>query len=198
MTKRFVSLLDVPQERLAPSSVLAGLRAVHPAAELVHLTGDRWVLATLDGHDALRRHGARVLDTTRRAAATYCAKHPDVDPRSVDRITVGLTIARLKALGARFVGMYTSAQPDSAIALDFQRADFLARHDTEADFWRAYDAPQDAERAAALRDLTDAGRAHDAWRHAFTLSHTPGISTTASRQAQYQPRAGRTLIKSIA
>jgi hypothetical protein len=178
--RRFVSPLDVWQDRLAPSEVLAACRTVHPRAELVHLAHDRWVLVTLDGDDALKQQGQRLLAETRRANAGFCARHPLVNPRDVDRLTVGLKVALLKAMGARIVDLYTTRDPSGAIALDFQRADFMARHETANGFWQAYDAPQDAERAAALRDLTDPARANDAWRHARTLTHTPGLRMAAA------------------
>lgn len=177
--QRFVSPLDVWQDRLAPPEVLATCRTVHPKAELVHLAHDRWVLVTMDGDDALKAQGQRLLAQTRRANAGFCARHPLVNPRHVDRLTVGLKVALLKALGARIVDIYTMRDPDGSIALDFQRADFMARHDTASSFWQAYDAPQEQARAAALRDLTDPARAHDAWKHARTLTHTPGLKMTA-------------------
>lgn len=171
--QRFISPLDVWQDRLAPAEVLAACRTVHPKADLVHLAHDRWALVTVDGDDALKAQGLRLLAQTKRANAAFCAKHPFVNPRAVDRLTVGLKVALVKALGARIVDLYTMRDPDSSIALDFQRADFMARHNTENGFWQAYDAPQEQARAAALRDLTDPARAMDVWKTDRTLQHAP-------------------------
>lgn len=180
--QRFVSPLDVWQERLAPSEVVAACRTVHPAAELVHVAHDRWVLVTMDGDDVLKAQGRRLLARTQTANAAFCAKHPMVNPRAVDRLTVGLKVALLKAMGARIVDLYTTRDPSSAIALDFQRADFMARHETANGFWQAYDAPREAERAAALRDLTDPARARDVWNVSRTLQHAPYGKMTAAIQ----------------
>jgi hypothetical protein len=168
------------EEREAPGYLLYRLRDVNQNAELIHLIRDQWLLVTMDGDDALKAQGRRVLEATRKANAGFCAKHPFVNPRSVDRLTVGLKVALLKSLGARTVGIYTTRMPDSAIVEDYRRADFMSRHDTESSFWAAYDAPKEREREAQLKDLTDPARASDAWRYANTLTHHVGGKMAAS------------------
>jgi len=150
---------------------------------MIHVVRDKWLVLTLDASDDLKRQGRHALENTRRAARGFCARHPEINPREIDRITVGLKVAMLKALGARFVGFYNTTDPDGSIVEDYRRADFLSRHDTESEFFRRYDAPKEKEREARLKDLTDPARASDVWRYANTLTHHVG----GKMQAAFNP-----------
>jgi hypothetical protein len=159
--------------------VLAGLRDVNERADMIHVARDRWLVLTLDASDDLKRQGRNALENTKRAARAFCARHPEIDPREIDRITIGLKVAMLKSLGCRFVGFYNSRDPDGSIVEDYRRADFLSRHDTESEFFRRYEEPREKAREAQLKDLTDPARASDVWRYANTLNHQVGGKMTA-------------------
>lgn len=175
-----ISLLDLPQDRLVPKTVLVALREIDPSLIMIHLSEDRWVTGYLSDQGRHFAQGRRALENTRRAIGALEAKRATLPPKTARRCHDRLLIARFKALGAIGCRIYRSALPDGAIVEQVRAHDFYQRHTTESEFWQqcaALEAQSERERIA---DLTDHARANDVWRYQHTLSHAPGIPTRAS------------------
>lgn len=167
------SALDFPQARTAPAHVIDGLRAVDPSAALVYLGDGRWLLGSVRPSAIRRAQAASIiqnaLDTFDRTGARTGAKgDPHADPRTRDRLALGL----LAYQGFSPIAEYTIAgEPDSAIVHDLARRDWLYRTLSDQAVEASWTADQDAAAAEARADLADEARARDAWRYAFTRSH---------------------------
>jgi hypothetical protein len=180
MVDRLISPLDFSQVRLAPLSVLAGLREVDQTADLVHFGADRWLLVSVRGDDDMKAQGYRRLARAKAMAAAIQAKHPDMKTRDIPRIKDGIAAALLISLGARPIDFYSLRDPDSSVVEDFRRADFKSRHDSENDFWLEYETPREKAREAMLKDLTDHARANAYWHYSNVLTHTVSVKPAAA------------------
>jgi hypothetical protein len=78
MIDRLISPLDFSQVRLAPLSVLAGLREVDPTADLVHFGDARWLLVSVRGDDDMKAQGYRRLANAKAMSASIQARNPAV------------------------------------------------------------------------------------------------------------------------
>jgi hypothetical protein len=76
MIDRLISPLDFSQVRLAPLSVLAGLREVDPTADLVHFGDARWLLVSVRGDDDMKAQGYRRLARAKAMAASGPGEAP--------------------------------------------------------------------------------------------------------------------------
>lgn len=180
MIDRLISPLDFSQVRLAPLSVLAGLREVDPTAELVHFSGPKWLLVSVRGDDDMKAQGYRRLAKAKAMASSIAAKNPGIKTHHVPRIKDGIAAATLISLGARPIDFYNLPNPDSSVVEDFRRADFKSRHQSENDFWLEYETPREKAREAYIKDLTDHARANDYWHYSNVLTHTTSVKMAAS------------------
>jgi hypothetical protein len=180
MIDRLISPLDFSQVRLAPLSVLAGLREVDPTADLVHFGDARWLLVSVRGDDDMKAQGYRRLANAKAMSATVQAKNPGIKTRHIPRIKDGIAAATLISLGARPIDFYHLPNPDSSVVEDFRRADFKSRHTSDADFWLEYESPREKAREAHLKDLTDHARANAYWHYSNVLTHTTSVKMAAS------------------
>lgn len=181
MIDRLISPLDFSQVRLAPLSVLAGLREVDSTADLVHFGEAKWLLVSVRGDDDMKAQGYRRLAKAKAMAAAVQAKSLyTINTRHIPRIKDGIAAATLISLGARPIDFYQLRDPDGSVVEDFRRADFKSRHTSDADFWLDYETPREKAREAALRDLTDHARANAYWHYSNVLTHTTSVKMAAS------------------
>lgn len=145
-----------------PRHVLQACRAVDPAADVGYLGAGRWLLVVQKPHNSLRQRGAAtMLD-----ALTAELRNGTV--KTAAQIRQRARYAMLAYAGYSPVAQYdVQGSPTTAIADDFQRRDWLYRHTSDDQLFRAIDAPHDAAIAAARADMMDPARHRDAYRHAF-------------------------------
>ncbi len=189
-----------PHLRRPPHHVVAGLRQVDPTADLVYLGWGKWLLVSVqpDRMDmwykkrngqfsTLRRDALEILVNARRLLALWETDHKyQANPGAFRRLIGRYDFAQLAVMAARPIAEYRiQGEPTSAIVDDFRRMDWLYRHTSDDELDRALDAPKEEQQAAAHAELTDPGRATDAWRYLFTRSHWYGDD----RQRQ-RPRSG--------
>ncbi len=186
------SRLDFPAAREAPPRLVVRLRAVDPTAELLYWGRGRWLLGTVRRDRRAVATAGKKLVAAQRALARHIVQSKTggrvrLDQRSVDQAN----LAVLALQGFRpFGDFYRMTDPDGRIVEDFRRADWLYRTTTDEAFIEALEAPRLAARHEARNELTDYGRAADAWRYAFTRSHL--VSRTDPQAEPYH--SGRTVV----
>lgn len=162
--------------RRPPEHVARGLRAVDPTAELVYLGYRRWLLVSVRPHSAHQAAASRILSNARRLLEVWRANPKfRANPGAFRRLIGRHDFALLASMGARPIAEYfLQGEPTSAVVDDFRCRDWCYRHFSDNDVQRMLDAPHDDKLAESRADLTDVGRARDAWRYAFTRSHWYG------------------------
>lgn len=163
--------LDFPQARMAPESVVRGLEELDPTACIVHLGGARWMVGKVRPNALARVDATHMLDSWTSAVQRSQKK---LSPSGRQRVR----FAQLALLGVRPVELYTiiGGEPDSRIVQDFKESRYRWLHTSDNEMDRAIDSTEKADASRAA--LTDVNLAKDAWKHAFTLSHTTSVSTT--------------------
>lgn len=141
--------------REAPVALVQRLREIEPLAELAYVGNGKWWLGRRDPNSALAKAGQQKV----RAAM------------AVDRLTpeavLTYQVGRLQQAGLVFIAEY-EGEPDGRIVKDLEVMDFLWKLNATQQRWEAaMDAEKRAEKELALKDMTDEGRAKDAWSYAF-------------------------------
>jgi hypothetical protein len=187
-----LSPLDIPQVRLAPSTVLAGLAAINPTLTFVHLSRDKWLLVYMAGTPEQVAQGQRLLANTRRILAKLGASRAKKAQHVLDARHDRLVIALVRAQGGIGLTIVRTCDPSGAVVEYARQRDYYQLNTTEADFWRQYDAIEAKAEAERIADLTDPARANDVWRNAHTLSHLVTRPNAPVRSS------AKTLVRAIA
>lgn len=139
--------------REAPVALVQRLREIEPLAELAYVGNGKWWLGRRDPNRALAKAGREKV----RAAMAV----ERLTPEAVLTHTVG----RLQQEGLVFIAEY-EGEPDGRIVKDLEVMDFLWKLNATQQRWEAaMDAEKKAEKELALKDMTDEGRAVDAWNY---------------------------------
>lgn len=171
--------LDFSQARTAPEDVVRGLEALDPTACLVHLGGTRWLVGKVRPNVHARSTAEQMLDHWTRAVQSGKRLSPQGQQR--------VRFAQLALLGVRPVDQYTiMGDPDGRIVKEFEASRYRWLHAGNNDLFQQLDDAEDERRANARKDVADIDRAKDAWKYAFTVSHT----TSASLTPEDKPRSG--------
>jgi len=165
------SKVQFPQSRVASPDVIRRLREIDETAELLYLGAGRWILGRVRWHaDAI----AQAESIMARALHAIHTAPPHLRPSR--RLVGRVQFALLALQGFRPMAEYREhpkvAGFEGAVVEDFRRMLWKLRHTSDAELFRELEAAQDKDRLAARADLTDPARARDAWRYAFTLSHS--------------------------
>lgn len=183
-------LVQFPQAREAPEDIRRQLRELDPTAEVVHLGPRRWLVGRVRPNAESRRIAERMLATYASLPVTDQIKMSKVNRRH------RVAVAELARQGFRPVQMYTTRDADARIVRDFQESQWRMQHLSENDLFRELDQVQEDEKAEARRQMEDVGAAKDAWRYAFTMSHSVTRTRTPSLDGP-ATQGSRTLIKTI-
>jgi hypothetical protein len=170
-------------DREAPVALLQRLREVEPLAELAYVGEGKWWLGRREPNAELSKAGLEKVRVANTVAAVQ-----KMTPEAVRMHRVG----KLQQAGLVFIAEY-EGEPDGRIVKDLEVMDFLWKLNATQQRWeKAMDADKNAEKELAMKDMLDEGRAHDAWRYAFTGSFS------ASRVKDSGYRSGRTTHTRIA
>lgn len=157
-------LVDFPQARQAPESLIRRLREVDETAELVYLGPDTWALGTVRPNQVQRRAAQTILSNMLTAGRA-------------ERSSVAYALLALQ--GFRQVALYRMREPDGRIAIDFQRRDWAWRHKAEA---TVHAALLESERSDVgermAQDVVERNR--EAWRWAFKRPVSRSVLTNIS------------------
>lgn len=160
--------------REAPVALVQRLREIEPLAELAYVGGGKWWLGRRDPNSALAKAGQQ------KVRAAQAAER--LTPEAVLTYHVG----RLQQAGLVFIAEY-DGEPDGRIVKDLEVMDFLWKLNATQQRWEtAMDAEKKAEKDAAMKDMTDEGRAVDAWNY----WRKGTFATTRSNPSTY--KSGRT------
>jgi hypothetical protein len=168
--------------------VLAGLREIDPEADLLYMGPRQWLLCTVRPSDMEERRtgeakgegypGRHVV--ARNMVLRWQAVNPlkgNFSKEIVERNSMmrfqKVRLGQLALLGLRTLHIYPVNDPTFAIVEDFRYSQWKFLHNSDQDLEEEIDAPQEAARANARKDLADSERASAAWRYAFTLQHNP-------------------------
>jgi hypothetical protein len=163
--------LDFSQARVAPDDVIRGLELLDPTACLVHLGGTRWVVGKLRPNAEARRQAEAML--AHWTASVRAGKR--LSPRGALRVR----FAQLALLGFRPVQQYEIVgEPDGRIVQDFARSRYHWLTTSDNAVQHSLDTAHRDRAEAAHAELASVDRAKDAWKHAFTLTHTTSVSLT--------------------
>lgn len=145
-------------ERECPPTLLQRLRRIEPLAELAYIGDGEWWLGRRAPNSALAQAGR---EKVRAAHAASPTSHVTAEAIRLWRV------GRLQQEGFVFIASY-EGEPDGRIEQDLEVMDFLWKaHATQQRWEAALDADARAQKEAAHRDLTDEGRARDAYNYAF-------------------------------
>lgn len=183
-------LVTFPQAREAPEDVRRQLRALDATAEIVHLGPRRWLVGRVRPNAQARVIAERMLQTYSQLCVTDQVKMSKVNRRH------RVAVAELARQGFRPVQMYTTHDADSRIVRDFETSQWRMLHVSENELFRELDAVSEDEKAEAQKQMQDIGAAQDAWKYAFTTSHSVTRTRTPSLDGPVKP-GSRTLVSSI-
>lgn len=158
------SLVDFPQAREAPADLVRRLRALDPTTDLIYAGDGRWWLGRVRPNSERRAEAFKILER-----ASNLPVGATLNARSKERVRLALLAYQGFAIAETYE---MQGEPDGRIVRDWQRALWSLEHMTDDDLFDAMDAEKRAAKDAAHRDLTDPARAADAWRYAFTRSHS--------------------------
>lgn len=175
-------------ERAAPGHLLRALRVTDPTAELLYMGDGVWWLGRIAPNRNIEQAGQRLAASCRRVERKGRKLVPE------DRRRWMVAQARLAGFQAT-QEYHVVGEPTAAIVRDQEVMDFLHRTLSDEDRDRMADEDFVRAKAQAHADLTDDARGRDAWKYMFTRSHAVRRLDSPER---YRPRAGRTLIRSVA
>jgi hypothetical protein len=183
-------LVQFPQAREAPEDTRRALRALDPTAEVVYLGPRRWLVGRVRPNSESRTTAERMLATYASLPVTEQIRMSQAKRR------YRVALAELARQGLRPVEIYAGRDADSRLVESFRQGQWRMQHLTENELFRELDEQEDAEKAEAAKQMQDLGTAQDAWKYAFTVSHSVTRTRTPSLDGPPK-RGGRTLIKSI-
>lgn len=142
-------LVDVSQPRTAPEDIRRRLRALDPTAEVICVSGRRWIVGRVRPTRDAMRIATHMLATywtmTEKARASV---------RGVQRYRFALAALQ----GFRPVAQYDLRDLDDRVVNDFAESQWRMRH-TRGDLLEAWDREEEAEKAARRAELGSLDRA---------------------------------------
>lgn len=106
-------------DRVASAQVLAALKEIDPAADLVHLGGDQWWLGVRGQNREAEGRLQREMLATQRAI-----RDSSTDPLVAQEEGKRLQMLAYMAQGFRPIALYAQPEPDQRIVDDFRTRDF--------------------------------------------------------------------------
>ena len=163
---------DFPEARTCSPDTLLRLRVFDPNADVLYLgpspLGGRWVLGTVEPTEPRR--------------ITACKKMQGLLRIPAKKRTIGwyrrYWLANAARQGFKARSVFEAPEPDGVLVNQVALAWWDHRHTSDSEFFQQMDTADAAEKARLEADLTDRGRANEAWRYAFTKSHWVGGSLT--------------------
>jgi hypothetical protein len=176
-----ISPLDFSQARMAPEYVMRGLEQLDPSACIVHLGGPMWVVGKVRPNALVTRDAGEMLHhwTVSMRAGAKMSRTAKLRAR----------FAQLALLGFRPVDQYEIVgEPDGRIVRAFAVSRYHWLHTSSNEVWQGMDDAEEAQKIAAKTDMMDDARHGDAWRYAFTKSHSMATTLTPTER----PKTGWT------
>lgn len=167
-----VAPLDFSQARFAPEWVVRELESLDPTASVVHLGGASWLVGKIRHSAAARAQAEAMFDTWTRQI--------QVGAQLSERGKARVRFAQLALLGFRIVSQatITNDMQWARVVDGFRESRYRWLHAQEDGVLAELDAAETRRREEARRDVQDVDRAKDAWRYAFTRSHSMAVTLT--------------------
>lgn len=167
-----VSPLDFSQARTAPEWVSRELEEMDPTACVVHMGGARWAVGKIRPNRAARKEAEAMFATWTQAIQ----KGAQLSAQGKARVR----FAQLALLGFRVVTQLdlTNDMQWRTVVDDFRESRYRWLHAPEDGALKEIDALEERRREDARRGVEDPNRAKEAWKYAFTRSHSLAVSNT--------------------
>lgn len=164
-------LVQFPEARTVPTDILRELRELDPTCEVVYLGPRQWLVGRVRPNRAARRIAERMMESVTSTLSVSAAN------ATARRARVALAMLGLQ--GFRPVAEYRLNDLDGRVVNEFRESQWRMQHTSDTELERAWDAEQEAKKAAADAERRDQHRAADAYRTAFTSNFGYGVSSIA-------------------
>lgn len=179
-------LVDIPQTRVAPDGIRRALRELDSTAEVIALSGRRWIVGRVrPTRDSIR------IARTMLAQYWQMGQQARSSVRGVARYRFALACLQ----GFRPVAQYDLSDLDSRVVTDFRVSQWRMRHQSGdlLDQWDREEAQEALERRALL---ADEHRARETVNYVTRSNFGPAVSSVQSSKPDPVP-SGRTRVVSL-